>query len=203
MGCCCKKKKGEQLIEKNDPNEEKKKEIEISYPKLSYKDFEPLKLLGTGSFDHVLLVRFKSNNQLYAMKILSKNQLKITHQEEHTKIEHDLMVKLSSTLLVNLKFVFQDETKLYIVSDIMQGGGIFYHLHSENKFYEKKSKILLIWIILGLETLHKNNMIYRDIKPENILMDSERHIKLTDFWLSKILWFIIFNYLLIVCTFIR
>ena len=64
MGCCCKKKKREQLIEKNDPNEEKKKEIEISYPKLSYKDFEPLKLLGTGSFGRVLLVRFISNNQL-------------------------------------------------------------------------------------------------------------------------------------------
>ena len=72
------------------------------------------------------------------MKILGKNQLKITHQEEHTKIEHDLMVKLSSTLLVNLKFVFQDETKLYIVSDFVQGGDMFYHLHSQKNFPEKK-----------------------------------------------------------------
>ena len=54
----------------------------------------------------------------------------------------------------------------------------------------KKAKFYLIKIILGLETLHKNNMIYHDIKPENILMDSERSIKLTDFCLSKILWFI-------------
>ena len=69
------------------------------------------------------------------MKILSKNQSKITHQEEHIKTERDLMVKLSLPFLVNIKFVFQGETKLYIVSDFMQGGGMFYHLHSENKFF--------------------------------------------------------------------
>ena len=110
MGCCCKKKKREQLIDKNNPNnsnEEKKKEMEISYPKLSYKDFEPLKLLGTGLFGRALLVRFISNNQLYAMKILSKNQLKITHQEEHTKTQRDLMVKISSPFLLNCNSRFK------------------------------------------------------------------------------------------------
>ena len=65
------------------------------------------------------------------MKILSKNQFKITHQEEHTKTD-DLMVKLSSSFLVNIKFAFQDLTKLYIVSDFMQGDDMFYHLYSEN-----------------------------------------------------------------------
>ena len=75
------------------------------------KDFEPLKLLGTGLFGRELLVRILSNNQLYAMKILSKNQLKIIHQEEYTKTELDLMVKLSSPFLVNIKFAFQDEAK--------------------------------------------------------------------------------------------
>ena len=93
--------------------------MEISYPKLSYKDFESLKLLCTGSFCRVLFVRFISNNKLYAMKILIKNQLKITAQEEHTKTERDLMVKLFSPFI---QFAFQDETKLYIVSDFMQGG---------------------------------------------------------------------------------
>ena len=191
MGCCEKKKSpSEKLIENDqsqEPNSKNKKEIEISYPKLTYNDFEPLKLLGTGSFGRVLLVRFKTNNQLYAMKILSNNQLKITHQEEHTMTERDLMVKLTSPFLVNIKFAFQDESKLYIVSDFMQGGDMFYHLHSEKNFTENKAKFYLIEIILGLEYLHKNNMIYRDLKPENILMDSEGHIKLTDFGLSKIL----------------
>ena len=101
-----------------------------------------MKLLGTGSFGRVLLVRFISNDQLYAMKILSKNQLKITQQEEHTKTERDLMVKLNSPFLVNIKFVFQGETKLYIVSDFMQGGDMFYHLHRENKICEKKQNFI-------------------------------------------------------------
>ena len=77
------------------------------------------------------------------MKILSKNQLKITHQEEHTKTESDLMVKLSSPLLVNLKLAFQNETKLYIISDFMKDGDKFYLLNSENKFCEKKTKFYL------------------------------------------------------------
>ena len=183
MGCCP-KKKPESLIDKTKkiPNE-----VEITYPKVSSKDFESLKLLGTGSFGRVLLVKFKLNEQLYAMKILSKNQLKISHQEEHTKTERDLMVKIQFPFLVNIKFAFQDETKLYIVSDFMQGGDMFYHLHSEKVFKEPKAKFYLIEIILGLEHLHQNNMIYRDLKPENILMDATGHIKLTDFGLSKIL----------------
>ena len=81
------------------------------------------------------------------MKILSKNQLKIKYKKEHTKPERGLMVKLSSPFI---KLAFQDETKLYIVSDFIQGNDKFYHLHSENKFYKKK--FYLIGIILELET---------------------------------------------------
>ncbi len=155
--------------------------------KLTYNDFQPLKLLGTGSFGRVLLVRFLSNNTLYAMKILSKNQIKLKHQEEHTKTERNLMVQINNPFIVNIKFAFQDENKLYIVSDFMQGGDMFYHLHSKKKFDEATSKFYAIELILGLEFLHKNNMIYRDLKPENILMDSTGHLKISDFGLSKIL----------------
>ena len=192
MGCCHKKKQ-EQLIDKS-ANKEMETQAgggELSSNqeniKLSYNDFEPLKLLGTGSFGRVLLVRFKSNNTLYAMKILRKDQIKLKHQEEHTKTERDLMVKINNPFVVNIKFAFQDDSKLYIVSDFMQGGDMFYHLHSQKKFEEERAKFYTIELILGLEFLHKNNMIYRDLKPENILMDSNGHIKISDFGLSKIL----------------
>ena len=192
MGCCHKKKQ-EQLIDKS-ANKEMETQAgggELSSNqeniKLSYIDFEPLKLLGTGSFGRVLLVRFKSNNTLYAMKILRKDQIKLKHQEEHTKTERDLMVKINNPFVVNIKFAFQDDSKLYIVSDFMQGGDMFYHLHSQKKFEEERAKFYTIELILGLEFLHKNNMIYRDLKPENILMDSNGHIKISDFGLSKIL----------------
>jgi serine/threonine protein kinase len=147
-----------------------------------------LKLLGTGSFGRVLLVRYSGNNNLYAMKILSKTQIKLKKQEEHTKTERDLMVKVNCPFVVNIKFAFQDESKLYIVSDFMQGGDMFYHLHTDRrKFPEDWAKFYLIELVLGLEFLHKHNVIYRDLKPENILMDLEGHLKISDFGLSKIL----------------
>ena len=194
MGCLCpSKKKPEPLINSEDSNEMQsnpKHDPNLSNPdniKISYNDFQPLKLLGTGSFGRVLLVKFLNNKSLYAMKILSKTQLKIKHQEEHTRTERDLMVKINNPFIVNIKFAFQDESKLYIVSDFMQGGDMFYHLHSNNKFDESRARFYAIELILGIEFLHKNNMIYRDLKPENILMDSTGHLKISDFGLSKIL----------------
>ena len=144
-------------------------------------------MLGTGSFGRVLLVRKKNNNNLYAMKILLKSDLKQKHQEEHTKTERDLMVKLNSPFIMNIKYSFQDQIQLYIVTEFMQGGDMYFHLHEKGKFEIEKAKFYIIEIILAIEYLHKNNMVYRDLKPENILMDKDGHIKLTDFGLSKIL----------------
>ena len=186
MGCC-EKKKPDQLIDK-DSSVNDNKDSELVSVKLSYSDFEPLKLLGTGAFGKVLLVRYISNDKLYAMKVLSKSQLKLKKQEEHSKNERDLMVKLNNPFIINIKFAFQDESKLYIVSEFMQGGDMFYHIHhSTINMTEDTVKFYIIELILGIEFLHKNNVIFRDLKPENILMDAEGHIKISDFGLSKIL----------------
>ena len=187
MGCC-ERKKSEQLIDKNISQNNNKDSSELVTVKLSYADFEPLKLLGTGAFGRVILVRYNSNNKLYAMKMLSKNQIKIKKQEKHSKNERDLMVKLNNPFILNIKFAFQDESKLYIVSEFLQGGDMFYHIHhSTIKMTEDTVKFYVIELILGIEFLHKNNVIFRDLKPENILLDSEGHIRISDFGLSKIL----------------
>ena len=187
MGCC-QKKKQEQLIEKKE-NQEEENSNNYENIKLSYTDFQPLKLLGTGSFGRVILVRFSTNNSLYAMKILSKTQIKLKKQEEHTKTERNLMVKVNCPFVVNIKFAFQDESKLYIVSDFMQGGDMFFHMHDGQIviFKNEKAKFYVVELVLALEFLHDNNMVYRDLKPENILLDDKGHVKLTDFGLSKIL----------------
>ena len=203
MGCCQKKKSSN--IENTDiaqsmintKNLESKSDQDVieeignenleEIEKITYDDFEPLKLLGTGSFGRVLLVRLKRNNKLYAMKVLSKTFIKKRHQEEHTKTERDLMVKINSPFVINIKFAFQDISKLYIVTEFMQGGDMFFHLHEIGKFNDERAKFYFIELTLALEFLHKNNMVYRDLKPENILMDSEGHIKIADFGLSKIL----------------
>ena len=211
MGCCQKKKREkilEQLIDTETLQSDKtpQKSTNINFDnytttsdtnlddfqnaifKLSYTDFEPLKLLGRGSFGEVLLVRLKANKKLYAMKILDKNMLKQRKQEIHTKTERDLMVKINCPFIVNIKSAFQDEAKLYIVSEFLQGGDLFFHLHEKRNtvFPEIKAKFYIMELIVALDFLHKNNMVYRDLKPENILLDSQGHIKLTDFGLSKI-----------------
>ena len=210
MGCCQKKKK-EKLLEEN--MEESKDEIlnvkdretkaeeendntndnnvESDQPlnvKVTYNDFDPIKLLGRGSFGEVLLVRLKANKKIYAMKILSKKLLKIKKQETHTKTERDLMVKINCPFIVNIKSAFQDTSKLYIVSEFMQGD-MFYHMHDGQIviFNNDKTKFYILELVLALEFLHKNNMVYRDLKPENILLDAKGHVKITDFGLSKIL----------------
>ena len=203
MGCCAKKKlnQDDNLLSKDyDKNENysitevpviKSKEESTKMTniekRLCYDDFTPLKLLGTGSFGRVLLVRKKTNNKLFAMKILLKSYLKQKHQEEHTKTERDLMVSINCPFVMDVKYAFQDEIHLYLVTEFMQGGDMFFHMHDRGLFKKDRTKFYIIEIILGIEYLHSNNMIYRDLKPENILMDKEGHIKVTDFGLSKIL----------------
>ena len=185
MGCCSKKKTQQLLIDKNNTQNNEDKS-ELSAIKLSYLDFDPLYLIGTGSLGKVILVRYKKNKNIYAMKELSKSKIKINKQEENSKSERDLMIELTSPFIVNIKFAFQDETKLYIVSEFLQGGDMFYHMHhSTINFTESTVKFYIIELILAIEFLHENNVIYRDLKPENILMNSEGHIKISDFGLSK------------------
>ena len=210
MGCCEKKKpegmlpnnkkdkheiltvvqKNEDIDEEdnidNDNTEETEQALNI---KVSYNDFQPLKLLGRGSFGEVLLVRLKATNKVYAMKILDKKVLKMKKQQNHTKTERDLMVKINSPFIVNIKTAFQDEANLYLVSEFMQGGDMFFHMHDGQIviFNNEKTRFYIMELVLALESLHKNNMVYRDLKPENILLDSKGHVKLTDFGLSKIL----------------
>ena len=121
------------------------------------------------------------------MKILDKNFIIENHQEEHTKIERDLLSRINCPFIINIKFAFQDRDNLYIITEFMQGGDLFFHLHKEKRFNNEKAKFYIIEIILAIEYLHKNKMLYRDLKPENILIDKTGHIKLIDFGLSKII----------------
>ena len=208
MGCCQKKKSNQLLegdmegnkheileVDEGDTKEEENlnnntdTDDQALNVKVTYNDFEPIKLLGRGSFGEVLLVRLKANKKVYAMKILSKNMLKLKKQEFHTKTERDLMVKINCPFIVNIKSAFQDSTKLYMVSEFMQGGDMFFHMHDGQIviFNNEKTKFYILELVLAIEFLHKKNMIYRDLKPENILLDEKGHVKLTDFGLSKIL----------------
>lgn len=154
---------------------------------ISLHDFRIIKTLGKGSFGKVVLVQHKELKTYYAMKILLKEQLKQTNQILHTKSEREILEKITHPFIIKLIFAFQSPEKLFIVTEYMCGGEIFYHLRKEGKFTEARTRLYVAEIVLALEHLHQNNIIYRDLKPENILLDKQGHIKLTDFGLSKIL----------------
>ena len=87
---------------------------------------------------------------------------------------------------MKLHFAFQTPERLYFVIDFLNGGELFFHFRKAGKFNEDRARFYTTEILLALECLHKNKIIYRDLKPENVILDSEGHIKLTDFGLSKL-----------------
>jgi len=148
-------------------------------------DFECIKVIGKGYFGKVTQVKFKKDGKIYALKSLKKSRLKDEKQVEHTKTERKVLAEINHPFIINLKFAFQTQTKLYMASECFNGGELFYHLRRGGKFSETQSKFYLSQIIIAIEYLHSKSILYRDLKPENILLDSTGYIKLTDFGLSK------------------
>ena len=158
--------------------------------KVGMKDFELLKVLGTGAYGKVFLVRKVGGTdagKLYAMKVLKKASIvQKTKTTEHTKTERQVLEAIrQSPFLVTLHYAFQTEAKLHLILDYVNGGEMFTHLYQREHFREDEVRIYIGEIVLALETLHKLGIIYRDIKLENILLDCDGHVVLTDFGLSK------------------
>lgn len=154
-------------------------------PSPSLDDFELLRLIGTGSFAKVLLVRHKATGQLFAMKVLKKEELFRRNQIDHTKTERLILATLRHPFMVKLRYSFQTDHKLYMVLDFVRGGELFYHLRRAGRFSEDQCRFYVAEVVLALDYLHRHDVIYRDLKPENILLGHDGHIKLTDFGLSK------------------
>lgn len=152
--------------------------------------FELLKVLGTGAYGKVFLVRKVGggdDGMLYAMKVLKKASIvQKKKTAEHTMTERQVLEAVrQSPFLVTLYYAFQTDAKLHLILDYVSGGELFTHLYQREKFAEREVRIYIAEIILALEHLHKLGIIYRDIKLENILLDSQGHVVLTDFGLSK------------------
>uniref|UniRef100_A0A8C7LEC5 non-specific serine/threonine protein kinase n=1 Tax=Oncorhynchus kisutch TaxID=8019 RepID=A0A8C7LEC5_ONCKI len=158
--------------------------------RVGMENFELLKVLGTGAYGKVFLVRKNSGHdegKLYAMKVLKKAAIvQKAKTAEHTRTERQVLEHIrQSPFLVTLHYAFQTQTKLHLILDYVSGGEMFTHLYQRDHFSEEEVRIYIGEIILALEHLHKLGIVYRDIKLENILLDSEGHLVLTDFGLSK------------------
>jgi serine/threonine protein kinase len=153
--------------------------------KLTPKMFNPLQLLGKGSFGEVYLVEKIDSKELFAMKILSKNKILAEHLVKYVMAERNIMSSVKHPFIVSLRYSFQTNNKLYLVEDYCSGGNLKSILLREKKFSEELSRMYICEIILALEELHRKDIIYRDLKPENVVLDSQGHALLTDFGLSK------------------
>lgn len=148
-------------------------------------DFERIKTLGTGSFGRVMIVQHKPTKDYYAMKILDKQKVVKLKQVEHTLNEKRILQAISFPFLVSLRYHFKDNSNLYMVLEYVPGGEMFSHLRKVGRFSEPHSRFYAAQIVLAFEYLHYLDLIYRDLKPENLLIDSQGYLKVTDFGFAK------------------
>jgi serum/glucocorticoid-regulated kinase 2 len=153
--------------------------------KVKLEDFELLKVLGRGAFGKVMQVKKKSDGKIYALKILKKRAIIARNQVEHTKAERKILQSLQHPYLMTLRYAFQSKEKLYFVLDYLRGGELFFHLKKNRRFPEDIAKLWVGEIALALGHLHALDTVYRDLKPENVLLDDDGHVCLTDFGLAK------------------
>ncbi|CAD0018845.1 unnamed protein product [Aureobasidium pullulans] len=153
--------------------------------KYTLSDFTINRTLGTGSFGRVHLVQSKHNQRFYAVKVLKKQQVVKMKQVEHTNDERRMLQKVKHPFLITLWGTFQDSKNLYMVMDFIEGGELFSLLRKSQRFPNPVAKFYAAEVTLALDYLHSMDIIYRDLKPENLLLDRHGHLKITDFGFAK------------------
>eukprot|EP00826_Nyctotherus_ovalis_P024191 TRINITY_DN1874_c0_g1_i3.p1 TRINITY_DN1874_c0_g1~~TRINITY_DN1874_c0_g1_i3.p1 ORF type:complete len:656 (-),score=158.71 TRINITY_DN1874_c0_g1_i3:158-2125(-) len=156
-------------------------------------DFQLIKQLGKGSFGHVFLVKHKCSGRLYAMKALSKAKFLSHNLLKYAKAERDVMTRSRHPFIVALHYAFQTSNKLVFILDYCPGyylhidfrGDLGKMLRREKVMGEDRARLYLGEVLLALEFLHARDIIFRDLKPENVVLDRQGHAMLTDFGLSK------------------
>lgn len=157
--------------------------------KMTSTDFESLRCLGKGTYGTVLLVKQRVTGRLYAQKQFKKASL-VVHKKlvEQTKTERQILESVNRhPFVVKLYYAFQDHEKLYLILEYGQGGELFTHLNTEKMFSEPVAAFYMAEMLLAISHLHNDlGVVYRDLKPENCLLDADGHLLLTDFGLSKV-----------------
>ncbi|XP_040568029.1 RAC-alpha serine/threonine-protein kinase [Lepeophtheirus salmonis] len=153
--------------------------------KITFENFEFLKVLGKGTFGKVILCREKATNHLYAIKILKKEVIIKKDEVDHTMTEKRVLQKTKHPFLLTLKYSFTTVDRLCLVTEYVNGGELYFHLKRERCFSEDRTRFYGAEIISAIAYLHTNSIIYRDLKLENLLLDKDGHIKIADFGLCK------------------
>lgn len=158
--------------------------IRLRRAKMEKSMFRKIKTIGVGAFGEVALVqKIDTPNLYYAMKTLKKVDVLKRNQVAHVKAERDILAEADNEWVVKLYYSFQDRDNLYFVMDYIPGGDLMSLLIKMGIFSEQLAQFYIAELTVAVESVHKMGFIHRDIKPDNILIDRDGHIKLTDFGL--------------------
>jgi hypothetical protein len=157
----------------------------IEEEKISPSSFVCLALLGRGSFGEVYLVQHINSKEKYAMKVLRKERMLAQNLLKYAIAERNVLSLSNHPFIVKLNYAFQTSTKLFLLLEYCPNGDLGKHLLFEKRFSEQRAKFYVCEVLLALENLHKRGIIFRDLKPDNVVLDDKGHCKLTDFGLSK------------------
>jgi serine/threonine protein kinase len=149
-------------------------------------DFKLIRTLGTGTFGRVYLSKLKNQERYFAMKTLKKMEVVRLKQVEHIISEKNILMQVKHPFIVNLLCTFQDTFCVYMLEEYVVGGELFSHLRRAGRFSNEMTKFYACQITLALSHLHSLDIIYRDLKPENLLLDQQGNIKITDFGFAKV-----------------
>uniref|UniRef100_A0A452FL07 G protein-coupled receptor kinase n=1 Tax=Capra hircus TaxID=9925 RepID=A0A452FL07_CAPHI len=154
---------------------------------LTMNDFSVHRIIGRGGFGEVYGCRKADTGKMYAMKCLDKKRIKMK-QGETLALNERIMLSLVSTgdcpFIVCMTYAFHTPDKLCFILDLMNGGDLHYHLSQHGVFSEKEMRFYATEIILGLEHMHNRFVVYRDLKPANILLDEHGHVRISDLGLA-------------------
>ncbi|KAI8066188.1 serine/threonine-protein kinase orb6 [Thamnidium elegans] len=178
---CSEEKKNRQL---QSLGRKESQYLRLRRTRLGLDDFVTVKVIGKGAFGEVRLVQACDTGKIYAMKTLRKSEMLKKDQLAHVKSERDILAESDSPWIVQLYFSFQDTSNLYLIMEFLPGGDLMTMLIKYDTFSEPVTQFYIGEIILALETIHQMGFIHRDIKPDNILIDRNGHVKLSDFGLS-------------------
>lgn len=157
-------------------------------PHYQLEDFELLRVIGRGSYAKVLMVELKKTKQVYAMKVIKKEMFINNENEDLAWVQTEKRVFEQASnypFLVGLHSCFQNRSRLFFVIEFVRGGDLMYHMQRRRKLNEPEAQFYTAEISLALDFLHMRGIIYRDLKLDNVLLDHEGHIKLTDYGMCK------------------
>jgi len=143
--------------------------------------------IGTGTFGRVILARHPEGDDYFALKIMPMAEVIRLKQVEHVQSEKDILSAIKYPFIVDLMWTKHDNRFLYMLFEYICGGELFFYLRNAGRFTSSMANFYTAEIVSTLDYLHERNIVYRDLKPENLLLDREGHLKLTDFGFAKYL----------------